>query len=62
MLPSVRALEILGSLKETFKWDRNSIPERLVSKKIAESNTDVIILHDIKLVKELHKQAGIEGV
>jgi hypothetical protein len=29
-----------------------SIPEQLVSKKIAESNTDVIILHDIKLVKE----------
>jgi len=29
-----------------------SIPEKLVSKKIAESNTDVIILHDIKLVKE----------
>ena len=40
MLPSVRAAGDMGY-----------IPERLVSKKIAESNTDVIILHDIKLVK-----------
>jgi hypothetical protein len=36
------------------------IPERLVSKKIAESNTDVIILHDIKLVKNFTKRLELK--
>jgi len=36
------------------------VPERLVSKKIAESNTDVIILHDIKLVKELRNRLELK--